>query len=84
MGFAPGKLDGSIGPTTEAAIKSFQRAAKLKADGDCGKKTWGAIFDRYQSRIVELLEENPNSDDILAHRSSIEWAYSSNKSVGVT
>ena len=38
-GFYRGSVDGKMGPATTEAIKSFQRANGLKADGVVGKKT---------------------------------------------
>jgi peptidoglycan hydrolase-like protein with peptidoglycan-binding domain len=35
--------DGIYGPRTEAAVKYFQRANGLVADGIVGQKTWAAL-----------------------------------------
>ena len=37
------KIDGEFGPITEAALKSFQKSAKLVVDGICGPKTIKAL-----------------------------------------
>lgn len=42
-GFNPGKTDGVFGPKTEAALRGFQQAKGLKADGIAGKHTLGAL-----------------------------------------
>lgn len=39
-GFYDGTVDGKIGKKTRTAIKNFQEANSLKADGVVGKKTW--------------------------------------------
>ena len=44
-GFSPGSADGIFGKNTEAAVKAFQRAQQLTADGICGPATWGALLD---------------------------------------
>lgn len=36
--------DGSFGGATENALRAFQKAKKLSADGSCGAKTWSALL----------------------------------------
>lgn len=42
-GYSPGAIDGDFGPRTEAALKAFQKAAKLAASGVCTPETWAAL-----------------------------------------
>ncbi len=44
-GFDPGKIDGVCGANTVTAIKAFQKANNLKADGIAGKNTWTALIN---------------------------------------
>jgi len=44
-GFDPGPVDGEIGPRTDQALRSFQRANGLEPDGIVGVKTWAALSD---------------------------------------
>lgn len=37
-------VDGSFGPLTESALKAYQTAQKIEADGICGPVTWGKIY----------------------------------------
>jgi peptidoglycan hydrolase-like protein with peptidoglycan-binding domain len=43
LGYDPGKIDGVSGPQTHAAIKKFQAASGLAADGIPGAKTQAAL-----------------------------------------
>ncbi len=42
-GFYKGPIDGKLGTQTKSAIKKFQKAQGLKADGVVGKKTASAL-----------------------------------------
>jgi peptidoglycan hydrolase-like protein with peptidoglycan-binding domain len=42
-GFDPGPVDGKMGRRTTEAIKAFQRAHGLIADGKVGKRTWSLL-----------------------------------------
>ena len=44
--------DGSFGSATESALKSFQRAAGLTADGSCGPATWTALLTKSDPKIA--------------------------------
>lgn len=44
LGHDLGKVDGVFGSKTLAAVKAFQKAEKLDADGIVGKKTWNALL----------------------------------------
>lgn len=43
LGFYSGKVDGDFGAGTEQAVKAFQRASGLKADGQAGERTLAAL-----------------------------------------
>jgi peptidoglycan hydrolase-like protein with peptidoglycan-binding domain len=52
LGYNPGPIDGVFGATTEAAVKAFQQARSITADGIVGKVTWINIDEANQSEPV--------------------------------
>ena len=42
-GFDPGHIDGRMGRQTRDAIRAFQKANSLNADGKAGKETWDLL-----------------------------------------
>jgi peptidoglycan hydrolase-like protein with peptidoglycan-binding domain len=52
LGYKPGPIDGVFGATTEAAVKAFQQAKGITADGIVGKVTWINIDEADQSEPV--------------------------------
>lgn len=43
LGYYTGKIDGEAGSGTIKAVKEFQKAEGLTADGICGKNTWAKL-----------------------------------------
>jgi len=52
LGHDPGPIDGMFGTMTEAAVKAFQQARGITADGIVGKVTWINIDEADQSEPV--------------------------------
>jgi len=67
MGYDAGRADGVFGPSTEQALRAFQREVGLSADGTCGPRTLHALA-RLGRKVVggrpQLLRE-----DAALHRS---------------
>ncbi len=57
-GFYKGKIDGMKGKGTKKAIKEFQKANGLKADGRVGPKTW-ELLSKYASGGAASSAVNP-------------------------
>jgi peptidoglycan hydrolase-like protein with peptidoglycan-binding domain len=52
LGYPPGPIDGAFGVQTETAVKAFQQAKGITADGIVGKVTWINIDEADQSEPV--------------------------------
>lgn len=52
LGHDPGAIDGAFGAATESAVKAFQQAREITADGIVGRVTWINIDEADQSEPV--------------------------------
>ncbi len=52
LGYNVGAIDGVFGPSTENAVKEFQKERGLVADGIVGQNTWEA----FEAALTELRE----------------------------
>ncbi len=62
-----GELEGSFGPSTEAAVRTFQQRRGLPADGLVGPDTWGELVEagwRLGDRTVYLRQPPFRGDDV--------------------
>lgn len=50
-GYNPGDVDGKMGRQTKDAIRAFQRANNLPADGRVGKRTWFVLKKYLYQRV---------------------------------
>lgn len=51
-GYNPGLIDGKMGKASVDAVKDFQKANNLKADGKVGKRTW-ELLSKYLTEKVK-------------------------------
>jgi len=52
LGYDPGPVDGVFGEKTESAVKNFQQAREIAADGVVGRVTWINLDEADQSEPV--------------------------------
>ncbi len=50
-GYYQGVIDSKLGKKTRQAVKDFQKANNLSADGRVGKKTWALLKDYLEKKI---------------------------------
>jgi N-acetylmuramoyl-L-alanine amidase len=64
---AAAELNGRYGPSTEEAVRAFQRRRNLPADGRVGPDTWGQLVEagfRYGDRTLYLHAPYLRGDDV--------------------
>jgi peptidoglycan hydrolase-like protein with peptidoglycan-binding domain len=50
-GYYNGPIDGRLGKQTREAIRAFQKANNLKADGRVGQKTWSILKNYVEKKV---------------------------------
>lgn len=50
-GYNPGAIDGRMGKQTRDAIRAFQKANNLSADGKAGKRTWALLKEYLYKKV---------------------------------
>src|SRR5262245_37483376 len=68
--------DGEYGPVTEAAVKAFQKACGMKADGVVGSSTWDALDElesRYEKGDDGISPDMADAiDDVVDNASAVQ------------
>ncbi len=81
-GFDPKGTDGTFGPNTEAAVKAYQKANDLEADGIVGPITWAKLMgdttlelpEVKYTRLLKLADPYMKGDDVKAVQVALEAA----------
>lgn len=63
LGYYSGSIDGSAGPQTVEAIKSFQQKEGLTVDGNAGPATLEKLRLRYNEKITDTDDQETIPDD---------------------
>lgn len=66
-GFYKGEIDGIIGSRTKSAIRAFQEANGLRADGVCGPNTW----EKLKAFSQEAVSQDISSEAVIAGDTAI-------------
>lgn len=61
LGYAPGPRDGRYGPTTAAAVKSFQGHHKLHVDGIVGPRTYKALQETDHGTVAPTVHRQASA-----------------------
>lgn len=61
-------VDGDYGAQTEEAVRTFQQASRLFADGICGPKTWAAVYSLNGEAVTDreadgIVAGDPEAED---------------------
>jgi N-acetylmuramoyl-L-alanine amidase len=65
----PREESGEFGSGTEAAVRAFQEARRLRVDGICGPQTWSAVVEsgyRLGDRLLYRRRPMLRGDDVVA------------------
>lgn len=67
LGYAPGRVDGRYGMTTQMAVWAFQKVNRIKVGGTVGERMWEALDDPKAPRPVAKKRE-PDRVDVDLRR----------------